>query len=331
MTDSRKILCVAGASGLVGANIAKAALESGYGVNGTLRNKNDSEKASHLQALAGADHLQLFSAEMANPSDFDQALAGTDCVFIACLIPTYFGKTGKPAREMDDEQGYEEIVRPTLDGCMNIMKSANEAGLKKIVICSSTSSTNPVPAVANKNEVDHWSDENEQYRAKKYTSAAKTVMEKAAIKFAEENGIRLSILLPTLMLGPALIPEHATRGFLGTLMKLTMGEPGRHETVPNDSSSMIHLEDLAKLFMAVYENPQANGRYFGVYDSWPWQDIYDVLAELVPGAPMPAPLEEEKREATSFDFTRRDSLGVPIRDIPAILRDTISWCRERSA
>ena len=58
-----------------------------------------------------------------------------------------------------------------------------------------------------KNEVDHWSDEEEQCRAKKYTSATKTVMEKAAIKLAAENDVRLCILLPTGMYGPVVLPE----------------------------------------------------------------------------------------------------------------------------
>ncbi|MDZ7684533.1 MAG: NAD-dependent epimerase/dehydratase family protein [Gammaproteobacteria bacterium] len=146
---------------------------------------------------------------------------------------------------MDDDRGYEEIVRPTLDGCMNILRSAKKQGVKNVVICSSTSSTNPVPPVAYKNEVDHWSDEQQQYKAKKYTSAAKTVMEKAAMQFAAENDMRLSILLPTLMFGPAVIPEHATRGLQAMIARMLEGESPRHEEVPNDSISMIHLEDLA--------------------------------------------------------------------------------------
>ena len=89
---------------------------------------------------------------------------------------------------MDDEQGYAEIIMPTVNGCLNILKSAARQGVKNIVICSSTSSTNPIPPVPIKNEIDHWHNENEQCRAKKYTSATKTVMEKAAIKFAAENG-----------------------------------------------------------------------------------------------------------------------------------------------
>ncbi|MDZ7684532.1 MAG: hypothetical protein U5O39_05615 [Gammaproteobacteria bacterium] len=57
--------------------------------------------------------------------------------------------------------------------------------------------------------------------------------------------------------------------------------------------------------MAAFENPAASGRYFGVYDSWHWQDIYDCLSELIPEAPKPAPLEEPRTERTTFDFTRR--------------------------
>ena len=332
MAQKHKKVSVAGASGMVGANITKTALARGYGVHGTLRDKNDSDKAKPLMALPGAsEHLALFSAEMAEPGSFDSVVDGTDCVFIASLIPTYAGPDGTPAREMDDERGYQEIVRPTLDGCLNILKSARKAGLKQAVICSSTSSTNPVPAVRNKNEVDHWSDEREQYRSKKYTSAAKTVMEKAAMKFCEEHNIRLSIVLPTLMLGPAVLPAHARSGFMGLLSRMVAGKPGRHERVPNDSSSMIHLDDLSSIFLACYENPDASGRYFGVCDSWHWQEIYKVLADLIPDAPMPEPFKGELAEPTSFDFTRRDSLGVPVRAIPDILADSIAWIRERNA
>ncbi len=321
-------IAVFGASGLVGANITKAALARGYAVNGTLRDAGDASKAEPLQALPGAENLKLFSADMANPDSLDEPMKGVDSVVIACLIPTYFAPDGTPARELDDERGFNEIIRPTLDGCLNILKAAKAQGVKTAVICSSTSSTNPVPPVANKNEVDHWSDENEQYRAKKYTSAAKTVMEKAALAFADENGIRLSIFLPTGMHGRAVLPEHGKRGMPVLIDRLLQGEPGRHQKIPNDSTSMIHLEDLASMFLTAIESSEAKGRYFGVYDSWHWEDIYACLAELIPEAPMPAPLDEPKAEATSFDFTRRDSLGVEIRDIPTILTEMVSWRRE---
>lgn len=328
MKTSDKTICVVGASGLVGSNIVHAALDRGYVVRGTLRDKDAPEKAPYLKALPGAsERLSLISADMANEADFDEVLAGVDGVFIACLIPTYFGPSGKPAREMDDEQGYAEIIMPTVNGCLNIMRAAARQRVGNVVICSSTSSTNPVPPVPRKNETDHWSDEQEQCRAKKYTSATKTVMEKAAIKFADENDMRLSILLPTGMFGPVILPEQMSTNPHAWLQALINGEEGRHGKIPNDSSSMIHLHDLAALFLAVYENPAASGRYFGVYDSWHWQDIYAELHKILPDMKMPAPLTEPPVAATGFDFSRRDSLGVAVRDIPTLLRETIDWIR----
>ena len=134
MPQLDKTICIAGASGLVGANLTKHALACGYRVRGTLREATDPEKAPHLMALPGAaERLSLHSADMSNAGAFDALLEGVDAVFIACLIPTYFGPTGKPAREMDDEQGHREIVMPTVDGCMNIMRSAQAAAENRLI------------------------------------------------------------------------------------------------------------------------------------------------------------------------------------------------------
>ncbi len=325
---AKKTVCVAGASGVVGSNIVRMSLERGYAVHGTMRDHDAPYKAPFLKALPGASRrLQLFSADMAEKDSFTAALAGTDCVFIACLIPTYAGPSGKPAREMDDEQGYAEIIMPTVDGCLNIMRSAVGQGVKTVVICSSTSSTNPIPPVPVKNEVEHWSDEKEQCRAKKYTSAAKTVMEKAAIKFAEENDVRLSIFMPTGLYGPVVIPGHMNHNPHAWLQRLINGEEGLHSKIPNDSTSMIHLHDLAALFLAAYEDSSASGRYYGVYDSWHWQDIYAELQKLLPDMKVPEAITAPPVPPTGFDFARRDSLGVALRDIPTLLRETVEWIK----
>ena len=326
MKTSDKTICVVGASGFAGSHIVRAGLERGYTVHGTMRDKDAPGKAPYLKALEGASgRLSLFSADMAEGESLDEPLDGADCVFIACLIPTYAGPSGKPAREMDDAQGYAEIIMPTVNGCLNIMGSAARRGVRNVVICSSTSSTNPVPPVAVKNEVEHWSDAQEQCRARKYTSATKTVMEKAAIQFAEENNMRLSIILPTGMFGPVILPEHMDRNPHVWLRSLINGGEGRHQKTPNDSTSMIHLHDLAALFLAAYENPGASGRYFGLYDSWHWQDIYGELQKIIPDMKQPKPLTDGPVSPTGFDFTRRDSLGVAVRDIPTILRETVEW------
>jgi len=324
---SQKLLCVAGGSGLVGSSIVRAALNRGYKVNATMRDKDAAEKAPYLWALPGNEWLSLFNADMSDGSSFVQPLENADCIFIACLIPTYSGPDGTLAREMDQDQGYAEIISPTVNGCLNILRAANQQGIKKAVICSSTSSTNPVPNVEVKNEIDHWSDEVVQCELKKYTSAAKTVMEKEAMKFCEDHGIRLSVILPTGLYGPAVLPGHMKHNPFVWLQRVIKGGPARHEKTPNDSASMIHLHDLAALFLAAYENPNASGRYFGVYDSLHWQDIYAECQKILPDMQMPAPITEAAARPTGFDFSRRDSLGVAIRDFPTSLRQTIEWIK----
>ena len=99
--------------------------------------------------------------------------------------------------------------------------------------------------------------------------------------------------------------------------------------MPNDSASLIHLQDLAKLFLAAYENPSASGRYFGVLESFHWNDIYKECQKLIPDMQMPEPLSEDLEEPTQFDFKRRDSLGINIRDFPIIMRETIEWIKSK--
>ncbi len=325
----KKLLTIFGASGLVGSSILREALDKGYYVNGTLRDVENKDRITRLKSLPSGNNANFFSADMADISSLDNPLANSDAAFVCCLIPTYKGFDGTPAKELDDERGYNEIIKPTVDGCLNILKTAKRNNVMNILICSSTSSTNPIPAVSVKNEQDHWSDEKEQCNSKKYTSAAKTYMEKAAFKFCAEKNMRLSVFLPTGLYGPAVLPEHLKHNpFLWIKSVLEGGAP-RHQKVPNDSASLIHLQDLARLFLAAYEDPSASGRYFGVLESFHWNDIYKECQKLIPEMQIPEPISEDPVAATQFDFKRRDSLGIKIRDFPTVMRETVEWLKRK--
>ena len=65
MKKNKKI-CVVGASGLVGSSIVRYALEKGYFVNGTLRDKSDITKVKYLNKLPNSNNLELYNAKMEN-------------------------------------------------------------------------------------------------------------------------------------------------------------------------------------------------------------------------------------------------------------------------
>lgn len=325
-SNSAKTICVAGASGLVGSNVVKAALEKGYRVHGTLRDAGDTGKTRYLMALPGAgERLTLFSASAEDDGSFSPAMQGADAAVIACFPPLYKASDGTPAPQLDRVRGFEEIVRPVRDGVLNVLTAARDAGVSTVVVCSSTSSTNPPVPVDIKTEATALSDAEHQMAQGKFTAAEKIVMETAALDFCVTHNMRLSVMLPTMMLGPVVLPQHLDGGSHSLPVKLLKGEKAWHERVPAGSMSVSHIEDVAALFMAAIENPDARGRYFAVYDSVSWQELYAEFARHVPEQALPEPLEGEPETPTRFDFTRRDSLGQPMRDIPTTIAETIDW------
>ncbi|RKR06710.1 nucleoside-diphosphate-sugar epimerase [Kushneria sinocarnis] len=323
-------ITVAGASGLVGSNIVREALKRGYHVSGTLRDAEDTGKTRWLMALPGApERLTLFSADSRDSHSFDAAMAGSDAVFIACFPPLYRAADGTPARELDRQRGYEEIVRPVRDGCLNVLAAAERAGIGSVMLCSSTSSTNPPVPLAIKTEATALSDAEHQMAQGKFTAAEKIVMETAAQDFCVAHNLRLCIFLPTMMLGPVVMPQHLEGGSHRFLVAPIRDGRAVHDTVPEGSISVSHVGDVAALFLNAYERPEARGRYFAVYESLDWADLYAEFARQAPGAEMPPATERSAEPPTQFDFTRRDALGVTMRDIPTTIAETARWLKSQ--
>ena len=105
----KKLLTIFGASGLVGSSILREALERGYDVNGTVRNVETQDKITRLKNLPSGKNAKFFSADMADISSLSKPLINADAAFICCLIPTYKGFDGTPAKELDDERGYNAV------------------------------------------------------------------------------------------------------------------------------------------------------------------------------------------------------------------------------
>lgn len=74
----------------------------------------------------------------------------------------------------------------------------------------------------------------------------------------------------------------------------------------------------------------ARGRYFGVVQSWHWQDILEALGRAVPTYSVPAwPTDKARARETRFDTTRRDSLGVALRGLDAMMADQVACMAAR--
>ena len=310
---------VIGCSGYVGSNVAIQLVKSGYKVRGTVR-KLTAENETRLQNFISPHAMNGGELELveADPTNIDS------------IISVMQGCSGAI-----NSAGTTERVPETVDImktiAANVCDAALAAGVPAVVFTSSTGSTNPPegePAL--KNEIDHWSDADLQLEQKKYPAAAKTLYDRTILSRMEaSNGkLRCATLHPSMIMGPNpnINPDGSTKLLAGLIAgKVIDGPP------PNSSMSLIHVEDLARLHVAALQNPDAKGRYFAVKQSWHWRDILQELERQVDAFTAPTYAEDvELVTPTQFDFSRRDSLGVELRDLAEIIASGVDQLRRHN-
>ncbi|GBG34998.1 Dihydroflavonol 4-reductase [Hondaea fermentalgiana] len=328
---------VFGCSGFVGGHVVAKLLERGHPVRGVSRHAS---KATWLKDLpwagtgeASGDKVEFVDLDLGQPKEdlanaLDSALQGCGSVFMCAGV----------------EHQKKEVIDFMVTAGQEIIRAARRQGVEAVVLNSSGGSTNP-PGHKDedpKNEIDHWSDPEQQIANEKYSPAAKTKMELTAFQEVGRNkrdevvdetrakeSPRLCIVNPNLILGPQLDPGPVNGNSLPMFAKIYRGE-SMNEKVPNDSMSIIDVRDLASIFVACAENTSATGRYFGVNRSFTWSDILDAIKHADSSYEKPPMFEEDPKTPTQFDFTRRDSLGVKLRNLDETMADVIEYLKSKS-
>jgi len=121
-------LLVTGATGYLASHIIKLLLQQGYKVRGTVRSLANKDKYQFLYDLIPEkkQNLELAEADLTDKASWGKAVEGIEYIFhVASPIPPYIPK---------DEM---EIIRPAIDGTLNVLEAAVQKGAKKVVVTSS--------------------------------------------------------------------------------------------------------------------------------------------------------------------------------------------------
>jgi anthocyanidin reductase len=80
--DRKKTACVTGGNGYIASLLIKMLLEKGYAVKTTVRHPEDKESNSHLEDLEKLGPLEVYRADLAEESSYDEVVAGCDYAFL---------------------------------------------------------------------------------------------------------------------------------------------------------------------------------------------------------------------------------------------------------
>lgn len=189
---SKKIL-VTGANGYIAMHIVDQLLKQGHHVQGTIRNLQDQDKVDSIQKLG---KVELFQSDLLDPESWKKPVEGMDIVMhVASPLPTL--------QPIDENL----LIKPAVEGTLNVLKAALEANVKRVVL---TSSGLAVLGHDYKSRTYSEADWVEPSDAKTAYQKSKILAEKAAWDFVNERKrsnqpcFDLSVVIPVLVLGPVL-------------------------------------------------------------------------------------------------------------------------------
>lgn len=215
---------VTGATGFLGSALCQALVQHGYHVRAMFRN---SRKLSALENL----DLEVMPGDVTDTGSLNRLVSGVDLVFhIAAMF-------------RDASKGPREYRRVNVEGTKNVLAAAKEAGVRKVIHCSTVGVHGHIP--------NPPANESEAYRPGDHYQVSKCAGEKVAKNSFDGGLIDGCIIRPAMLWGP---------GDKRTL-KLFRGIQKRQMPMIGDGKTLFHwvmAADVAKAFILAAEIPESS-------------------------------------------------------------------------
>jgi dihydroflavonol-4-reductase len=248
---------VTGANGLVGANLVRALLGAGHEVTGLVRPTAD---CSVLEGLP----LRLAVGDVLAEETLAEAARRQDVVFHTAVAFSYWGA----------EPG--EITRTATAGSLNVLAAAAGAGVRRVVMTSSSVTLGAGLAPEVRDEDARAKDD---ARESDYV-LAKIAQESAALAAAARLGVELVLACPTMSVGgfaTRLGPSNGViTSYLADPLRLTWA----------GGCNIASVSDVAAGHLLLAEHGQPGARYVLGGENLTWREVHTAIAELA-GVPAP--------------------------------------------
>ncbi len=280
-----KTVLVTGGTGFLGEHLVRELVESGkYKVRVLAR--------SHAPMLAAMDVEVIRGDVTCDDEELAAALSGCEAVFHLA---------GFVSRDPDDSQ---LMMRLHVDGSRRLMYAAKTAGVKRVVLAS----TSGTIAVA---KDDRPRDETAPYATDLVAGwpyyVSKIYQEKTVLRLGDELGIEVVVVNPSLLLGPG-DRRMSSTGDVDRFMKKKI------PVVPDGGMNFVDVRDAAAATVAALEKGRPGERYLLGGPNWTVEEFFGRLSRIAkvaaPRLKLPAKVQ---RWGATFLETAYKQVG---RDAP---------------
>ena len=242
------LVLVTGGTGFIAQHCMLVLLSQGFRIRTTVRNLARVAEVRENLSTGGAEpgeRLSFVAAELGSDTGWAEAARGCTYV-IHCASST---PSGSYATQ-------DDWNKPAIEGNLRVLRAARDAGIKRLVLTSAFGAVGCGHAPMNRpfNESD-WS--NLQGDLAPY-QRSKTLAELAAWDFIknEGNGLEMTAINPTAVLGPALGPDYSHS--IRMIKNMMDGQLG----TPKINSGFVDVRDVADLHVRAMTMAAANGERF---------------------------------------------------------------------
>ncbi len=254
-----KNILVTGGTSFIGKHVIAQLIEKEYNVKTTVRDKSKSDQIiSDLKEHLKKDiSIEFFEADLLKDDGWNDAIKGCDAIIhVAGPFP------------MSYEGGEKELTGPHEDGALRVFRFAKENRIKRIVLTSSVASIwmdSTIEDTVRYIDESNWTNLSDT-NLDAYTKG-KALKEKAAWDFvAENNSIKLTTILPSVVLGPG-IGSPVRRGSMEYMLMLINKEM---PVAPPLKHGVCDVRDVAKMHIAALENDKSIGKRMIITENAYW-------------------------------------------------------------
>jgi dihydroflavonol-4-reductase len=251
---------VTGGSGFLGSWMTVELLRRGYTVRSTIRTlaREPEVRATISTQVDASDRLSYFAADLLGDAGWDHAVDGSDFVMhVASPMPV-------------GEYKGQDLIRPAREGTRRVLEAANKAGVKRVVMTSSSSAAAPPRGSTGVSDETTWTDLPDK-PAFQYPRS-KTLAEQDAWAFVAAGGLELATVLPSSILGPVLASDSVD--IVGYMLH------GKMPVLPRAGFSFVDVRDLVDLHILAMTTPAAAGqRFLGAGEFLWFHEVAQILRD----------------------------------------------------